>query len=50
MAGVLFKNRQVWKADEATILSWRNNKYYVPVKQKSSTDIIGLLKAKPPRG
>lgn len=50
MAGVLFKNRQVWKADEATILSWRNNKYYVPVKQKSSTDSIGLLKAKPPRG
>jgi hypothetical protein len=37
-------------SDEATILSWRNNKYYVPVKQKSSTDSIGLLKAKPPGG
>lgn len=25
-------NRKMWNADEATILSWRNDKYYEPVK------------------
>lgn len=27
-------NRQLWNADETTILSWRNEKYYFPVKSK----------------
>lgn len=27
-------NRQTWKADESTILSWRDDKYYVPVERK----------------
>lgn len=27
-------NRSLWQADEPTILSWRNDKYYNPVKKK----------------
>lgn len=34
-------NQQIWKADEATILSWRNDKYYVPAKQKSLNSFSG---------
>lgn len=37
-------NRQIWKADEATILSWRNDKYYVPVKQKEPKLILGFIR------
>ncbi len=27
-------NRSLWQADEPTILSWRNDKYYNPVKKR----------------
>lgn len=37
-------NRLIWKADEATILSWRNDKYYVPVKQKEPKLILGFIR------
>lgn len=37
-------NRQIWKADEATILSWRNDKYYVPIKQKEPKRIFGFIR------
>lgn len=37
-------NTQIWKADEATILSWRNDKYYIPVKQKEPKGILGLFR------
>lgn len=37
-------NRQLWKADEATILSWRNNKFYVPVKQKEPKLLFGFIR------
>ena len=37
-------NRQLWKADEATILSWRNDKYYVPVKTKEPKFILGFIR------
>lgn len=36
-------NRQIWKADEQTILSWRNDKYYIPIKQKESKPLFGFL-------
>ncbi len=36
-------NRQIWKADEQTILSWRDDKYYFPIKQKESKPIFGFL-------
>ena len=36
-------NRQTWKADESTILSWRDEKYYVPVKRKESKLLLGCL-------
>jgi hypothetical protein len=32
------------KADEATILSWGNDKYYVPVKQKEPKLILGFIR------
>lgn len=37
-------NQQIWKADEATILSWRNGKYYIPVKQKEPRLIFGFIR------
>lgn len=37
-------NQQIWKADETTILSWRNDKYYVPVKQKEPKLIFGFIR------
>ena len=37
-------NRQLWNADEATILSWRNDKYYVPVKQQKPNLILGFIR------
>lgn len=37
-------NRQLWKADEATILSWRNEKFYVPVKTKEPKLLFGFLR------
>lgn len=33
-------NQQIWKADEATILSWRNDKYYFPIKRKEPKLIL----------
>lgn len=36
-------NRQTWKADESTILSWRDEKYYVPVKRKESKLPLGFM-------
>lgn len=36
-------NQQIWKADEQTILSWRDDKYYIPVKQKEPKPLFGLL-------
>jgi len=36
-------NRQIWEADEPTILSWRNDKYYFPIKQKESKPLFGFL-------
>ena len=29
-------NEATWKADEQTILSWRNDEYYIPVKENSN--------------
>ena len=29
-------NEATWKADEKTILSWRNDEYYIPVKENSN--------------
>ena len=36
-------NRQIWKADEHTILSWRDDKYYFPIKQKEDKPLFGFL-------
>ncbi|WP_297072289.1 hypothetical protein [uncultured Duncaniella sp.] len=36
-------NRRIWRADEHTILSWRDDKYYFPVKQKESKPLFGFL-------
>ena len=37
-------NQQLWNADEATILSWRNDKYYVPVKQKEPNLLLKFIR------
>ncbi|MDO4165343.1 MAG: hypothetical protein Q4D56_13325 [Bacteroides sp.] len=37
-------NQQLWKADETTILSWRNDKFYVPVEQKEPKLLFGFLR------
>lgn len=37
-------NQKIWKADEATILSWRNDKYYNPVKQKDPGLLFGFIR------
>lgn len=37
-------NQKLWKADEATILSWRNDKYYVPVKIKEPKLLFGFIR------
>lgn len=37
-------NQKIWKADEATILSWRNDKYYNPVKQKDPRLLFGFIR------
>lgn len=37
-------NQKIWKADEATILSWRNDKYYNPVKQKEPGLLFGFIR------
>ena len=37
-------NRQLWNADEATIHSWRNDKYYIPVKQKEPKLLLGFIR------
>ena len=40
-------NRKMWQADEATILSWRNDKYYKPeieVIRKESKSFFGLIR------
>lgn len=37
-------NRQMWQADEATILSWRNDKYYVPAKQPEPKLILDFIR------
>lgn len=39
-------NRHLWKADEATIFSWRNNKYYVPVTSKEPKLLFGFIRMK----
>ncbi|MDE7116424.1 MAG: hypothetical protein K2O56_08365, partial [Muribaculaceae bacterium] len=39
-------NRQLWHADEDTILSWRNEKYYVPVKLKDSKRLFSFISGK----
>ncbi|MCM1520808.1 MAG: hypothetical protein NC098_08490 [Lachnoclostridium sp.] len=39
-------NRQTWNADEPTILSWRENKYYEPVKQSKVKLLFGSLFSK----
>lgn len=39
-------NRAIWNADEATIQSWRDDKYYFPVKQKESKLLFGFLRRK----
>ncbi len=36
-------NQKMWNADETTILSWRNEKYYVPVKHKKSKLLFGFI-------
>ena len=36
-------NQKLWKADEATILSWRNELYYNPVKRKKAGLILGYI-------
>lgn len=36
-------NRHIWNADEATILSWRDDKYYIPVNRKESKPLFGFL-------
>lgn len=37
-------NRQLWNADEATILSWRDDKYYMPVEQKKPNLILRFIR------
>lgn len=39
-------NQKMWKADVATILSWRNEKYYVPIKSKKPKLILGFIRGK----
>lgn len=37
-------NQQLWQADEATILSWRNDKYYIPVEQNKPNLFLGFIR------
>lgn len=37
-------NQKMWEADDATIRSWRNDKYYNPVKQKEPKLIFSFLR------
>jgi len=37
-------NQRLWKADEGTILSWRNDKYYVPVKENKPNRLLGFIR------
>lgn len=39
-------NQAIWKADEQTILSWRNDKYYIPIKPQKSKSLFGILASK----
>ncbi len=36
-------NSQLWQADEATILSWRDDKYYFPVNIKKPKPLFGIF-------
>lgn len=36
-------NSRIWKADEPTTLSWRDDKYYFPIKQRESKPLFGVL-------
>ena len=42
-------NQQIWKADDATILSWRNDKFYVPINRKKPKPILGFIQNKTPK-
>lgn len=42
-------NQQIWKADDATILSWRNDKFYVPINRKEPKPILGFIQNKTPK-
>ncbi|MDE5728286.1 MAG: hypothetical protein K2H94_09240, partial [Duncaniella sp.] len=37
-------NQRLWKADEGAILSWRNDKYYVPVKENKPNRLLGFIR------
>lgn len=37
-------NHKIWKADETTILSWRNDTYYKPVPQKEPKLLFGFIR------
>ncbi len=40
-------NQKIWKADEATILSWRNDKFYIPVNPAEEPKLIfGFIRRK----
>ncbi len=41
-------NRKTWKADESTILSWRDDKYYFPINRKYYKLVFGSLFSKKP--
>lgn len=36
-------NKQLWNADEDTILSWRNDKFYVPLNRKRPKLVLGFI-------
>ncbi|MGN0233882.1 MAG: hypothetical protein ACI4B5_05620 [Bacteroidaceae bacterium] len=36
-------NRERWKANEATIRSWNEKKFYVPINQKKTRLLYGLI-------
>ena len=41
-------NQQLWQADEETILSWRNEKYYVPIIEEHEEQklVLGFIRRK----
>ncbi len=37
-------NQKLWKADEATILSWRDDNYYIPIELEKEKTFFGFIR------